>query len=92
MSAFRSSNRSKMGSNAITDQNQGGGEKKAGFPYQVGRDSWSSIAIKTCNPQFPSFRCCSLDAVNTTKLPMANFSRPVGTPYQANYRRFNVLA
>jgi len=26
-----------MGSNAYTDQNQGGGNKKAGFPYMVGR-------------------------------------------------------
>jgi hypothetical protein len=27
------------------NQSQGGGSKKAGFPYQVGRSSWSSIHI-----------------------------------------------
>jgi hypothetical protein len=31
---------------SITNQNQGGGDKKAGLPYQVGRSSWTSIAFK----------------------------------------------
>ena len=31
---------------SITNQNQGGGSKKAGFPYIIGRSSWSSIALK----------------------------------------------
>lgn len=30
---------------SIVNQNQGGGEKKAGFPYQVGRSSWANIFI-----------------------------------------------
>jgi hypothetical protein len=30
---------------SITNQAQGGGNKKAGLPYQVGRDSWTSIAM-----------------------------------------------
>lgn len=30
---------------SIVNQNQGGGEKKAGFPYQVGRSSWANISI-----------------------------------------------
>jgi hypothetical protein len=30
---------------SITNRPQGGGNKKAGLPYQVGRDSWSSIAM-----------------------------------------------
>jgi hypothetical protein len=38
-----------MGSNAFTDQNQGGGERKAGAPYQIGRESWSSRFIKNQN-------------------------------------------
>ena len=29
----------------MTNQNQGGGEKKAGFPYQVGRGSQSSVIL-----------------------------------------------
>ncbi len=30
---------------SITNQNQGGGNKKAGLPYQVGREAWTSIAF-----------------------------------------------
>ncbi len=30
---------------SMINQNQGGGNKKAGFPYIVGRDSWTSIAF-----------------------------------------------
>ena len=30
---------------SITNQNQGGGNKKAGLPYQVGREAWSSVAL-----------------------------------------------
>ena len=63
------SNGYRSGSNAITDQAQGGGSKKAGFPYQVGRDSWCSIAIPKT----------SLAFVMETKFPLANFSRPIGS-------------
>ena len=31
---------------SITNQNQGGGNKKAGLPYLVGRESWSTVALK----------------------------------------------
>ena len=47
---FSTSYRSAMGSNAVTDQNQGGGNKKAGFPGMIGRDSWASIAYGSCDP------------------------------------------
>ena len=30
---------------SITNKKQGGGSKKAGLPYQVGRDSWASIML-----------------------------------------------
>lgn len=29
----------------MTNQNQGGGDKKAGFPYQIGRGSYSSVFL-----------------------------------------------
>ena len=35
---FCGSNHAQMGSNTITVQNQGGGSKKAGLPYQIGRE------------------------------------------------------
>ena len=31
---------------SITNQNQGGGSKKAGLPYLIGRESWSSVALR----------------------------------------------
>jgi hypothetical protein len=31
---------------SITNQSQGGGNKKAGLPEQVGRSSWESIHMK----------------------------------------------
>jgi hypothetical protein len=43
---MKGSNRSQMGSNAVTAQNQGGGSRKAGFPYMIGRDHNSSIFIQ----------------------------------------------
>ena len=65
-------------STTFTNQFQGGGDKKAGFPYQVGRDMWASIAIQTCNP-LSKAGCCTLSKWNRTKLPLANISRPIGS-------------
>lgn len=55
---------------SITNQNQGGGNKKAGLPYLVGRDSWSSIALKGTSQN-----------LSVLKMPMVTTvsqSRPVG--------------
>ena len=71
---FRSSNRSAMGSNYLTDINQGGGEKKAGYPYQIGREYMSSVFIKN-RP---------LSVYTTTVFPLANQSRPIGTLSRTN--------
>jgi len=75
---------------SISNQAQGGGSKKAGFPYQVGRDSWTSIAIDTCNPGNGG-ACCNLKKYMTYPFPLARFSRPIGTMNSANYRRFNIV-
>lgn len=53
---------------SITNQNQGGGSKKAGFPYQVGRTMWSEIYIDR-KP---------LKTYQTLLFPLANISRPIG--------------
>jgi len=52
-----------------TNQNQGGGDKKGGFPFSVGRNHWDSIFI-TPRP---------LAVYNTTIFPLASQSRPVGS-------------
>jgi hypothetical protein len=77
-----SSSRSKMGSNVFTTQNQGGGSKKAGFPYQVGRDTWTSIFFNTTDPV--SGNCCTLAKMQINLFPKTNQSRPIGSTYSPN--------
>lgn len=49
----------------ITNINQGGGDKKAGFPYQIGRSSASSIVLKSTDPI--GGKCCTLKALQTLR-------------------------
>ena len=66
-----------------TNQNQGGGMKKAGFPYMVGRTAWTSIFISGGNET--SSKCMSLKCMQFTVNPNVKQSRPAGssvtTPY-----------
>jgi hypothetical protein len=62
---------------SITNQPQGGGSKKAGFPYQVGRSSWAEVAIRTCQPGVPT-ACCTLTQIMRTANPNTHISRPIG--------------
>jgi len=79
--AFNGSNRSQMGSNVFTTQSQGGGDKKAGFPYQVGRSSWTSIAFGAVDPV--TGHCCKLSKMQLA-LTKASISRPIGSTYVPN--------
>jgi hypothetical protein len=45
------------------NQAQGGGNKKAGFPYQVGREWQTSIAFNNTNVVMG--KCCTLDSYKT---------------------------
>jgi hypothetical protein len=45
------------------NQNQGGGDKKAGFPYQVGRGWQTSIAFNNTNVVMG--HCCRLKSYQT---------------------------
>ena len=78
MGMWTNSNRSRMGSNVYTDQNQGGGVKKAGFPHLIGRDHWTSIYLKNTSQ--------NLTVLKFTVNPNVRQSRGVGhvlspTPY-----------
>jgi hypothetical protein len=75
-----------MGSNAITDQNQGGGDKKAGFPYQIGRESWTSVAFHTKNAVVNG-TCCSLKSYQTMIYTNVQQSRPIGSNVKTTYWR-----
>jgi hypothetical protein len=70
---------------SITNQNQGGGSKKAGFPYLVGRDSWTSIAFHGTK-QFLSEPDKGLQF---TMNPKVRQSRPVGMTPSAGRSYFN---
>ena len=86
-SYFSSSNRNRMGSNAYTDVNQGGGSKKAGFPFQIGRGYRTSIAFDTCNPNREGFQCCSLTKLNTLRFTQkVSPSRGIGVDTRIQLR------
>jgi len=73
---MNSSNRAGFVSSATTNQNQGGGEKKAGFPYIVGRTQWTNIALQT-NNNGNGVCNCSLKTLRFTANPNVRQSRPV---------------
>jgi hypothetical protein len=63
---------------SITNRPQGGGDKKAGLPYLVGRDSWTSIAFKNTSQK--------LSVLQMTLHPNVRQSRPIGvTPSNGRY-------
>ena len=61
--------------NQSNNRNQGGGAKKSGFPYQVGRSAWSSIFIDNM----------SLSTVRLTNNPRVRQSRPMGSAVNVPY-------
>lgn len=61
---------------SLVNQNQGGGDKKAGFPYLIGRGSWTSIHFNNVNPYYG--HCCQLGSYNINMMPNASISRPIG--------------
>lgn len=61
------------------NQNQGGGSKKAGFPYLVGRTMWTSIYIRDNNAGL------GLPALQITKNPNVRQSRPMGSTVNVPY-------
>ena len=71
---------------SITNQNQGGGNKKAGFPYLVGRDSWTSIAIRQQGGQFLDE---ATKGLRFTLNPNVQQSRPISMTPGAGRGYFN---
>lgn len=68
---------------SIVNRNQGGGDKKAGFPYQVGKSSWTSVAFDSINPV--GGKCCKLSSYQNVMFPLAHQSRPIGRNYNGRY-------
>jgi len=63
---------------SITNQKQGGGNKKAGLPYMVGRDSWSSVALKGTSQNLSVLKMPLVSTVNPSR-PVS--VRPGSTHY-----------
>lgn len=80
--AWSGKNHSSMGSNVYTTQMQGGGDKKAGFPYQIGRSWRSSIALDSTDPI--AGKCCKLGSMQITMFPKTSISKPIGSSVRPN--------
>tara|TARA_B100002019_G_C20982245_1_gene456411 strand:+ start:178 stop:450 length:273 start_codon:yes stop_codon:yes gene_type:complete len=65
---------------SIVNRNQGGGPKKAGFPYIVGRDSWTTIHFRESGTaQFlGNSNGSTMGSLRFTRLPNTRQTRPVG--------------
>jgi hypothetical protein len=58
------------------NQNQGGGNKKAGFPNMIGRETNTSIAFNNTN--IVSGNCCKLSNFQRPVIMKMNITRGVG--------------
>jgi len=59
------------------NSNQGGGNKKSGLPSQIGRDSWTSIFLRSTDPVYG--RCCTIKDQMTMRFTPSNYvARPIG--------------
>ena len=59
---------------SLINSNQGGGNKKGGFPPIVGRDSWTTVAYGGGKPT----NCMTLACIQTARGPLACISKPIG--------------
>lgn len=66
----------------IVNQKQGGGPKKAGIPYQVGRSTWSSIHIGDTPMGNGKYRKGLLKMQLTR---VTNASRPIGVVHSSGH-------
>jgi hypothetical protein len=80
MTLLNSAKRSRMAGVTIV-QNQGGGEKKMGFPGQIGRDSWTSQFYNSTGTN-----CCKLINLQTNLISGVNISRGVGMSVKYHMR------
>ena len=63
---------------SIVNQSSGGGSKKAGLPYQVGKDAYAAIHIGGASALGVRFASYGLKKVSITANPNVKVSRPIG--------------
>jgi hypothetical protein len=71
---------------SITNQNQGGGSKKAGLPFSVGRDSWFRSFQTTSGSRntLADYGTPVVFGLRHTRNPNVNISRPIGSVMTPN--------
>ena len=84
MRQMTSANGIRISSNAETNINQGGGEKKAGLPYQVGRDSWFMPAMNNAGSRNTLYTFNGVFGLRHTRNPNVRFSRPISSTLTPN--------
>jgi hypothetical protein len=73
---------------SITNQNQGGGNKKYGLIPTATGESWYYRFIGVSVPNTTNSRCCTMDKVNELTNNAA-FTRPIGRNYNPDYWRYS---
>ena len=68
---------------SIMNRPQGGGDKKAGFPNMIGRDTNTTIAYG--NTRVVAGKCCTLKTYMTMPLTQASQSRNLGRVVNEGY-------
>jgi hypothetical protein len=82
---FSSSHHHKIASTAITVQEQGGGEKKTGFPYIIGRTEHTTIAFRGRGLQNLTFLMKTVNPRTKSSRPISSFGTAgVNTAFKAN--------
>lgn len=76
MPLYNSATRSRNAT-SISNQNQGGGSKKAGLPYQIGRESYTSVIMGSTD--IVNGHCCTLKSYMTMTFSTPSQSRPIGS-------------
>jgi len=64
---------------SIINVNQGGGDKKAGLPYQVGRPYGFPIAMRVSQTRNTLFEMGSVHGLRFTVNPNVSISKPIGS-------------
>lgn len=66
------------------NQNQGGGNKKAGLPPQVGKTQWSYIEM-----QYSAGKCpVTISNYSVMRYPQSCISRPIGHMVNLDYWKY----
>ena len=69
--------------NVIINSNQGGGNKKAGLPHQIGRETWTSIFLGATDPVYG--KCCTQKQQMTMAFTPSSYqARPIGASVTVN--------